>query len=377
VKKKKIFLVSEYPSLDKPTNYSWIKTRVEALKDTYEITVVRFIFDSCERTQIKKTELHGFTLCEILIKKGLIPKFRVFTSELKLRNLLFLLFESERPDVIHVHFSRNYSWVVKRVATMLGIPYFITEHATFFEESVNQFYYGKKIIRALNGANRVFAVSHYLKKTMEKYISNSQQIIVKYNIVDVEKFTKKERKIKDRNFIYMVSVGSLDLNDKKGYELLIKALFELKKENPTFRCDIIGEGPNKGYLQKLINDLNLEENVFLLGGISNDVLVDYYNEIDFFVSSSKIETFGVAIIEAMSCGSPVLSTKSGGPEEFINDSNGILVEKESWQSLYEGLVRMCIQYKNFDRDLIRNYIIDNFSETSYKNIMLKEYGDMK
>ena len=81
---------------------------------------------------------------------------------------------------------------------------------------------------------------------------------------------------------------------------------------------------------------------------------------DYFVLSSNFETFGVVLIEAMSCGLPVISTKSGGPETIIiNEKLGLLCEKNNIFALANVIKN--ITKMNFDSNYIRNYAIRNFS----------------
>jgi glycosyltransferase involved in cell wall biosynthesis len=81
---------------------------------------------------------------------------------------------------------------------------------------------------------------------------------------------------------------------------------------------------------------------------------------DAFVLSSNYETFGVVLVEAMSCGLPVVSTKCGGPESIIvNENLGLLVEPTA-KALAEGMQKMV--QTHYDNTVIRNFAIENFSE---------------
>ena len=70
--------------------------------------------------------------------------------------------------------------------------------------------------------------------------------------------------------------------------------------------------------------------------------------------SSDIETFGVVCIEAMALGVPVIATSCGGPEEFINDGNGILVNSNDVKELADAMIRMHDHRNDFDRKSIAN-----------------------
>ncbi len=78
----------------------------------------------------------------------------------------------------------------------------------------------------------------------------------------------------------------------------------------------------------------------------------------------------------MSYGRPVLATKCGGPEEFVNETNGILVEKENVDALYNGLNMMVSKYSQFSSETIRRYVEDNFSLKVVGEKLKKEYDDI-
>lgn len=370
--KKRILIFSEYPDKDKPTYYSFIKTRVLALKDIFEVMVVSVNKNGNSNEKITTIQEDGYLIKKINIREIKIPKIRVPLYDIQVKKHLTQIVKEFKPDLIHVHFTSYYSWIVNQISKKLNVPYCITEHATFFEDKVNHKYYGPRMKVALNEATVVISVSKPLKKIMEKYTNH--EITVKSNIVSVEKFALKENKsLSTKDPIHIISVGSLNKNDKKGYEIFLASLKKLKDKTENFRGSIIGDGENKEKLESLIHEYGLQGNVYLLGSISNELLQGYYHNADFYVSSSRKETFGVVLLEAMSCGLPVVATKSGGPEDFITDEVGILIDKDSIQSLYEGIYYMMNNYTSYNPQGIRSYVVDNFSVEAYKKNTLRIY----
>ncbi|MDC3103927.1 glycosyltransferase [Flavobacteriales bacterium] len=89
----------------------------------------------------------------------------------------------------------------------------------------------------------------------------------------------------------------------------------------------------------------------------------------YFVSTSKVETFGVVLIEAMSCGLPVLSTKSGGPESIVKNSMlGTLCDLNDLEKEMLKIVK-----SNYNSDYIRKYAVNNFSEIPFSQSLSKIY----
>ena len=136
------------------------------------------------------------------------------------------------------------------------------------------------------------------------------------------------------------------------------------------RLTIVGNGPEYSSLKNLIKKLNMEEKIFLYGKANREEVKMLLQKSDAFVLSSQYETFGVVVIEAMSCGLPVVATKCGGPESIIvNDKLGKLVDIDV-QSLSEGMKEVFL--KTYNGDYIRKYVIDNFSG----NIISKKLIDI-
>ncbi|MCS4463563.1 glycosyltransferase [Clostridium botulinum] len=97
---------------------------------------------------------------------------------------------------------------------------------------------------------------------------------------------------------------------------------------------------------------------------------------DFLVLPSIKETFGCVLIEAMACGKPVLATKSGGPNEFVNNNVGILVEPKNEKALEEGIDLIIKRYDTFDPEYIRKYVVDNYSYNIIGQKIRKVYDDI-
>ena len=140
---------------------------------------------------------------------------------------------------------------------------------------------------------------------------------------------------------------------------MIKA-FKIFKDKPI-RLLIIGEGEQRAFLNTLIADLGLEKQVVLLGLKSRQEISAYLNRSDVFVLASRGETFGVVYIEALLAGLPVIATKCGGPEDFVNDTNGLLMECEDVKGLEKALLSMYEKMDDYDGNKISSDCLQRFS----------------
>lgn len=162
--------------------------------------------------------------------------------------------------------------------------------------------------------------------------------------VDHERFTpdikeKACRSLKlDPSRTWIVSVAQA--RPEKRVDMIIRAVKHAIEARPQRQIGFIfvGDGECVFEWKKLAKDLLLEERTHFAG--RQDNLVPYYQAATMMVHASKRESFGLAIVEAMSCELPVIATKSAGPNETIeNGTTGILVDSDDFNGLLENIVR--------------------------------------
>ena len=161
-----------------------------------------------------------------------------------------------------------------------------------------------------------------------------------YNPIDfqfVRNFYKN--KLNDINEkSHLISIGRLVYD--KGYELLINAVADLIEEGISLDLIILGEGPQRKELEKIIKERNVKEYIHLFGFKDNPYY--YLDQSDIYVSSSRYEGFSLAIAEAMMTGLPIVATNCAGPNELLDNGNyGMLVEC-SVSGLKNGLKKIIL-----------------------------------
>lgn len=146
----------------------------------------------------------------------------------------------------------------------------------------------------------------------------------------------------------VVSTGRLDRD--KGYDLMIKAFGKVVEAHPEWTLRIYGDGPEEARLRKLILSEHLYNHVFLMGRTSE--VDEQLVKASVFAMSSKSEGFGMALLEAMNCGLPVVSFNCPvGPRELVTDGvDGLLVPEQDVDALANGIIRV-IEDEDLRRDL--------------------------
>ncbi|WP_268225533.1 glycosyltransferase [Sinomicrobium oceani] len=166
-----------------------------------------------------------------------------------------------------------------------------------------------------------------------------------------------EQLISEKNKRYIIGVGRL--TQQKDFFTLIKA-FKIVRQKVDVVLIILGEGPLRKDLEKLIVKLNLEKYIFLLGFVNNPQY--YIKRADLFVLSSKWEGFGNVIVESLGVGTPVVSTDCpSGPREILEDGKyGRLVSVENPSEMAAAIIDTLSKSK--DSDLLVNRAKDFSSE---------------
>ncbi len=183
----------------------------------------------------------------------------------------------------------------------------------------------KKQRKYYEKVNKIITVSEKCKRAFNKVINADRQVEVIYNAVSTKKINslRSEKcdieKCHDETVI--VSVGRLVY--EKGYDRIIEMLGRIREKN--IKLYIVGEGPERKNLERKIQQNRLDGRVHLVGNQINPY--KYLKIADVYFQPSRTEAFGIAIVEALIMGLPVISTKSGGPEEILeNGKYGLLVE---------------------------------------------------
>lgn len=267
------------------------------------------------------------------------------------------------PDIVHAHFT-SMSAIASVLKNKYDLPLVVTEHSSAMNTDV----VGKKDLflghLAYNRANQLIAVS----SSLQYHIKQNWGIdsIVIPNMVDTEniKYAPKQHEL-----FTFVSIGNLFYG--KGFDLLIKAFKIFKEKNVQLL--IIGEGGQHSTLESLIEELGFRKQIFLLGLKNRQEISDYLNASDVFVLASRGETFGVVYIEAMLAGLPVIATKCGGPEGFVDDSNGLLIDCEDVKSLESALLKMYETIGHYDREQIVSDCLRRFSPQSISSQLITLY----
>jgi len=284
-----------------------------------------------------------------------------------------------RPNLLHVHSAIWGGWYAYKIKTKYKIPYIITEHRSRFvdnkyaqRENQLPFIFKQYLSKIFINSSYVCPVSSSMINKIKYYSSNSRVKSI-FNMVNEKLFFYEEVKKREK-FTFIVVAGLIPL---KGIDILLYAFQKVVEEYPKLELLIIGDGIEKNNLLKISNELNITSQVYFLGSQSREFVAKYMKESHVFVLPTKYEAFGVVFAEALAVGLPVISTKnSGGPDDFINRENGILVEIDNINELSMAMKNMIENYSKYNNKEIANNTKKMFGKECFQNEYTKIYKEV-
>lgn len=274
--------------------------------------------------------------------KGIKDNFRLVTYLISLFFNLIMVIRKYNIDIIHAHSTIPTGLIGVIVAKIMKKPVFITAHGMDINNFENSSFFKRLITFSLKNCNKAIVVSSDLAKKISSLGIDPDKIIVLRNAVDTNRFQpnnikiiRKKHDIKDN--ILILFVGYLDTF--KGIFELVDAFYDANKENRKSTLMIIGEGPKEDELKKKVFKLGLEKSVIFTGKISPTDIHKYYQSADIFVLPSYGEGLPLSVLEAMSCGIPVIASNVGGIPEVVKEGeNGFIIPQKNEEILNEKLM---------------------------------------
>ncbi|NQS98755.1 MAG: glycosyltransferase family 4 protein [candidate division Zixibacteria bacterium] len=226
---------------------------------------------------------------------------------------------------------------------IFGIPYYLWVYggettSVYMSGSFSD--YWAKIL--LKNAGSLLTISDYCQKEFLDYGFPAEKCPIILPGVDSTVFTPgappKDLIVKRNTSGKKILLTVARISERKGHDLVIRALPELLEKHPDILYLIVGRGSDEGRLQELAEQLGVSEMVKFCGFVPDEELPDYYRLCDIYVmpnreiidSTDSIEGFGISFIEASACAKPVIGGKSGGAIEAVAAGiSGYLIDPNS------------------------------------------------
>lgn len=304
------------------------------------------------------------------------PLFEFPMYSLALASKMVEVADYEKLDLMHVHYAIPHAVSAYLAKQMLkdkrDIKIITTLHGTDITLVGLEPSFLPMVKFSIEESDGVTAVSRFLK---EKTITNyniEKDIAVINNFID-SKLYKPNGSSKLREHIApnneKVIVHTSNFRAVKRVPETIKILDLVRKEIPA-KLVLVGDGPDRSECERLCRELNLCDHIKFLG--KQNGLVDILNASDLFLIPSQSESFGLAALEAMSCGLPVVSSSVGGLPELINhNETGFIAEIGDVERMAKYAIELFSNKRKYDlfSKASRERVINNFD----KEIVIPEY----
>jgi glycosyltransferase involved in cell wall biosynthesis len=253
-------------------------------------------------------------------------------------------FQRQQVEHFHVHFANRAAHTALFLKAMSGIPFSLTAHGQDFMADLGN----DDLLREICAEAEFVAVeTEYSRELMQARCPDSATKIHRvYNGMDLANFIGAAPKSATQDPVRILSVGRLVAF--KGFEYLIEACEQLRQRSIPFHCEIIGDGPLRGSLQRHIAELRLGQLVTLAGSLPQDCVQEKLGECDIFALASTTDDNGASdifptvILEAMASARPVVSTVLAGiPESVVDKETGLLVPAGESGLLADALELLC------------------------------------
>ena len=320
---------------------------------------------------LQQLKREGIECYALNIPLGPLPfRIRLFVSEKALLYGYMKIFQEKKwPDIIHSHFL-SVGYISAALKKKTGIPLVITEHSSDMNKAditPDLLRYGSA---AYSNADMVIAVSRALCEHISPL--TEQKIRIINNVVDSELFMAC-RKSKHNGFGF---ITASNLTQIKRIPMLIRAFSEIHKKYADTYLGIIGDGEQGGVLRQYVSNLGMDHAVRFYGRKLRSEIAALYGRYDCFAMVSESETFGVAYIEAIAAGIPVIATDCGGPSEFINQDNGMLIPLDGFDELVQAMEKMYYNAKNYNAEKMRQFVKKKFSAESIAGQLIQIYKEI-
>jgi N-acetyl-alpha-D-glucosaminyl L-malate synthase BshA len=287
-----------------------------------------------------------------------IPNYPLFEFQLyslALAGKMVDVIRYEHLDVLHVHYAIPHAvsgymakqiikneFPTKLVTTLHGTDITIVGLEPSFLPLVKF---------SIEQSDAVTSVSRFLReKTLTNFNIKNRDIDVIPNFIDTELYSRQDN-CRLRKHIApngeKVLIHISNFREVKRVPDTIKILHEVRK-NVDAKLILVGDGPQRSETEHLTRELGLTDHVKFLG--KQSALPEILSAADIFLLPSQSESFGLAALEAMSCGLPVVATSAGGiPEVVVHGETGYVAEMGDTQRMAKYVVDLCTNQKKYER----------------------------
>jgi glycosyltransferase involved in cell wall biosynthesis len=280
----------------------------------------------------------------------------------------------ERPGLI-VSTHLNFGPLAMLARRSFGAPYILVAHGIDAWGITNA---SRK--RALLKADLTLAVSNYTRDRLIQEVGlDPDRVKILPNTFAADRFAiapKPPRLLRRYGLrpdtpVILTVCRLADTECYKGYDQIIKAMPEIVRAVPEARYLLVGKGPDRPRIERLIAEAGVQDAVILAGFVPEEELAEHYNLCDIFAMPSRAEGFGIVYLEALACGKTVLAGNKDGSRDALGGGElGLLVDPDDTAEIAAEIIRVLRRehwrQEIFNPELLRRRVIELFGFEAFK-----------
>lgn len=370
-----LFLSSWYPTRLFPFSGDFVKRHAKAISKYSKVICFHVIKDNNLKSKYDISEINDGDFCEVIyyFNTKWFSKLNYLITYFK--GFKYIRKKFGKPDLIHGNVLYPIGVILFFFSFIYNIPYVITEHWTgFLNNTYKRFSKVKKSIYnyIAKKAKLILPVTQDLKNAMIISGIKANYKVVP-NVVETDIF--RCEKLKDQENKLILHVSNLR-DEHKNISGLLRVVSKLSYIRQDFALNIIHSEENES-LKELSDSLNLTDGfVKFCGRKEYSEVAEYMSQSAFLVLFSNYENLPCVIVEALASGLPVLSTDVGGIREHLDNKKGILIEIGNEAALLEKMNYMLDHFHEYDKEMLHDYAISNFSYEKIGSDFYKIYQDI-
>jgi teichuronic acid biosynthesis glycosyltransferase TuaC len=279
-------------------------------------------------------------------------------------------------DLIHAHFIYPEGAAAHRLGRRHGLPFVVSEHAPWTDERFARTSVQKESLDAGRAAGEIMAVSEFIRRSIRDWAGGGVATSIVPEGVDGERFTPADDgEYVDDQILY---VGWPNYN--KGVDVLLRAMALIRDRREAGHLLIVGGSYFRSTrimereLKQLSHSLGLDDRVTFAGPKPHHEVAKLMARSAVVVLASRAEAFGTVLAEALACGTPVVSTRSGGPDDYVSPDLGLLVPVGDSEALADALVSVLRNRTTFVPTQLRRTALDRFAWSRVVDGWIEAYG---
>jgi glycosyltransferase involved in cell wall biosynthesis len=283
----------------------------------------------------------------------------------------------DRPfDLIHAHFIYPDGVVGSRIGRELGIPVMTSEHSFWTPWLRDNARVRAEVEAALPHVELACAVSEALRRNVDEFARGRVRTGVLSNVVDDDVFFPAPRERDPDELLYVGLIRKF-----KRVDVLLRALAVVRRTLPKVHLRVLAAKGLRAYardraeIDDLVRSLGLTDAVRFVEGSDAPAVAEAMRRCGFVVVSSGAgrETFCSVAAESLACGTPLVVTRCGGPEEFVTPEDGVMVAADDVQALADGILEAMGRRGSFDAKGIASRMVGRYGRAAWRERALSTY----